>query len=77
MQHPPVILNAFQNPPTQRNKPPAEDEQLSDGELTALMENFDQLNPQEKQILIACVGELKTVHPRKAERIKRRLYQRR
>jgi len=66
------------NPPAQRQtKPWAESEMLSDGELAALMNNFDQLKDDEKNKLIACMGELEALDPRKVERIKRIIFQNR
>ena len=49
-------------------------ENLTDGELAALMANFDQLRQEEKNKLIACLGELEALDPRKVERIKRIIF---
>ena len=48
---------------------------LTDSELAALMANFDQLRQEEKNKLIACMGELEALDPRKVERIKRIVFQ--
>ena len=38
------------------------------------MANFDQLRQEEKNKLIACLGELEALDPRKVERIKRIIF---
>ena len=50
-------------------------ENLTDGEAAALMANFDQLSQEEKNKLVACMGELEALDPRKVERIKRIMFQ--
>ena len=50
-------------------------ENLTDGEAAALMANFDQLSQEEKNKLVACMGELEALDPRKVERIKRIVFQ--
>ena len=39
------------------------------------MANFDQLSQEEKNKLVACMGELEALDPRKVERIKRIMFQ--
>ena len=45
---------------------------LTDGELAALVRNFDDLRQDEKNKLLAVLAELETLDPKKCERIKGR-----
>ena len=58
-------------------KSSSDNEMLSDSDLASLMNNYDHLKPDERNQLKACLGELETLDPRKIERMKKILFQRR
>ena len=73
-----TTTHTFPNHNTQRpRKSSSDNEMLSDSDLASLMNNYDHLKPDERNQLKACLGELETLDPRKIERMKKILLQRR